>query len=465
MLKARPSAFEAAVVLVFSSLTYVGCGTAPAEGPAVSSVPFESSVDIDLSSSSQINPNAQLTVSNQGHDSIVMPAVVVKGSSALNRSSILFPLQGLKDEQLGVATWQFVSDHARHYCNAGSPGDNNLDPWGDPAGYSWEPMRLLNGYGDVCCDQRAMLLVWLWQGAGYPARLVWMNFHEVAEIFYAGAWHMFDGDHQVYYLKLDNSTVASVADLIANPDLVARVHDANGNDPIGYSAQWMASAYAAATPHYLTVDYKVQQIFVLHPGQTLTFNYAEMGSIFHGNLSAADAEPGDPPASSGSFDWSLDYAKPNWRSLATAENAVATVSDGSSVFLSNSTAASGSAVYSLSSPFPVIGLQVNAVVALAGPHSAVKAYFSTDGTSWSPAFPLSLTGTASAESSADLSSVAAGQYSYLVKLEMSGDGPNAARTANVHIVSAIQDSTFVFPALVPGQVNHFDLPGLELAQS
>src|SRR5579872_1404951 len=213
------------IVILLGSLLYVGCGgagtTQSQQQPGLtssngsvtaSSVPYEKNVDFDLSSSTSISPQATFTLSNQGNDAIVMPAMVVSGNSALNRSSILYPLQSLKDEQFAMATWQFMVKNTQHYCEAGAPGD--------PNDLTIEPMRLLNGFGGMCCDQGTRVLNWLWQGAGYKARLVTMDFHTVPEIYYAGAWHMFDSDHMVYYLQLDNKTVASVADIIANPYLV-----------------------------------------------------------------------------------------------------------------------------------------------------------------------------------------------------------------------------------------------------
>ena len=429
-------------LLFLSSFLFVGCAgsnaTPPvAAAPLVSATPFEKSIDVDLSSSSSISPQAKFTISNQGNDPIVMPAIVLKGNPALNRSSILFPIQGLKDEEFARATWRFVIDHRQHYCVAGTTADENQ--------FAQEPMRLLNGFGFTCCDQSGMILTWLWQGAGYPARLVWTSFHEVPEIYYQGAWHMFDADHQVFDLQLDNKTVASTADIIANPFLVARVKDANGNDPVGVSAQFWADQYAVETPLYFDVDYKIQQIYSLQPGQSISVNFEKGDAAFHGPF----FENGTPVASTGNFDWGLDYTNPNWRSLASTTSGITTVGN----FLVNSEA-TGSAVYVLSSPFPVISLRVSGLVDLASPNSAVKAYFSTDGASWSSAFPLAFNDGISGQASADLSSAAAGEYIYFVKLEISGDSSNAARIANVHIVSEVQNSVYVFPTLAPGQVNH-----------
>lgn len=448
MAKKRPQ-FSQEIFLILSALSLhllVGCGSNASRpsSPAMTAnaAPFESSVLIDLSSSSSIDPNSVLTISNQGEQPLVMPAVVLQGDSALNRSSILYPRRGLKNEEFALSTWQFVSAHSQHYCNAGAPGD--------PDDYSSEPMRLFDGFGMGCCEQRAFVLAWVWQGAGYQSRLVWMAFHEVPEIFYEGAWHMFDPDHDIYYLQLDNKTVASVADVIANPSLVARAADANGLDPLGFSAQWMADQYAVQVPQYLTIDYSAEQTYLLQPGQSLNLNYAQIVPVFYGTV----LQDFIPNAATGRFDWNLDYSKPNWARLTSANTAVTTVNDGSSVFLTNSGPDTGFAIYAFSSPFPLISLKVNGLVKLNTPDAAVNAYFSTDGSSWSTAFPLTATAGVPAQASADLSGVSAGQYIYFVKLALSGNAPQSSGIANVHFVSQFQDSMFLFPHLVPGQVNH-----------
>lgn len=426
-------------------LFYIACARISGAPSGASAVPYEKNVEVDLSSTTDIGPRARFRIANHGTDSVVMPAIVPEGTSALNRPSILYPLRALKDEQLALATWQFVVSRSQHFCAAGAPGD--------PGGLAVDPERLLNGFGAMCCDQASRVLIWLWQGAGYPSRLVATYFHAVPEIFYAGAWHMFDSDHRVYYLKLDGKTVASVADIIANPYLVARVADANGNDPSGYPAQLMADQYATATAAYTLLDYtrdETDKTYLLHPDESFRINYGTIVPVFHGTL----AEPSLPPATTGRFDWILDYSKPYWASLPQAVDGVTTITDSSLTFLTNSNPGTGFVVYAHSSPFPLMDLRLSGVVNRANPTAAVNAFFSTDGHSWSRAFPLVPSSGNPNEASADLSSVAAGQYVYFLMVQISGNSPSAARIANLHITSDFQASPFVFPNLIPGQVNH-----------
>lgn len=436
-------------LLLLSLLLQIACsdaGSATAPQDAAGATPNVQNLDFDLSAFPVVD-RARITISNQGADAALLPAVFVAGGSALNRSSVLALLQSggtLTDEQFALATWQFVVDHTSHYCYAGAPGD--------ASNFALEPMRLFHGFAFICCDQSSRILNWLWQGAGYQTRVVSMNFHVVPEIFYKNAWHMYDGDHRVYYLETDNKTVANVADVIANPELVARAADANGNDPVGYSAQFMAGLYSTAVPYYTSIDYSTSATYSLQPGQSLTLRSENATTdIFHGGSS----DPIGPTAvSSAKFDWFLDYSKSDWNMLPHSEGGVATLASGNDVFLTNSGTAVGSVVYSFSGPFPAFHLDVSGLAYLADSSATINAYFSKDGSHWSGAVPMSSPVGTAVQTTADLSNLAWGQYSYFVKLELSGRTADAAQIAAVHITSEVQTAKVFFPQLVPGVVNH-----------
>src|SRR5205807_7100225 len=72
-------------------------------------------------------------------------------------------------------------------------------------------------------------------------------FHMIPEVWYGNAWHMLDPDHEVFYRK-DDGTIASVAEIIADPNLVARTADGDGHDPVGWSSTTMARLYAENGP-------------------------------------------------------------------------------------------------------------------------------------------------------------------------------------------------------------------------
>ncbi len=415
-------------------------------GLSVSTAPYNKDVDVDLSQVSAIN-SASLTISNQGSTTVVLPSAFVKGNGALNRPSILSLIQSapLSDEQFALAAWQFVVKHNFHYCSSGAAGD--------ASSFAEDPLRLLDGYAFGCCDQSSFVLAWLWQGAGYQTHIAQMSFHVVPEIYYKGAWHMYDPDHMVFYLAEDNQTVASVATVIADPSLVARTEDSNGKDPAGFSAQMMAGLYASATPYYYVKDFSGTPAYGLEPGQSYTVQSTNLtNEIFH-----STSDPlwlTSQNVNSGEFDWDLDFSNPNWNKLPISQSEVTTISSGQDVFLTNSTNRAGYAVYYLSSPFPVFSLQVSGIVYLQDNSGNVNVYFSKDGSSWSEGVPLYSAPGVPTQTAADLTTVASGQYSYFIKVEVSDTAAKGARVAGMHIKSQVQTSRVFFPALVPGTVNH-----------
>jgi hypothetical protein len=63
-----------------------------------------------------------------------------------------------------------------------------------------DPILFFNSYGMTFCGQISAMNVALWEAAGYDGRVVDVNIHVVAEVFYDGRWHMFDNDFCNYFL-------------------------------------------------------------------------------------------------------------------------------------------------------------------------------------------------------------------------------------------------------------------------
>jgi hypothetical protein len=265
---------------------------------------------------------------------------------------------------------------------------------------------------------------------------------------------LYDADHKVYYLAEDNETVASVAEIIADPSLVSRVADANGNDPGGYSAAWMAQEYAASTPEYLIPDYRTAATYGLQPNQSFTLRSENATTGIFDYFIQDD--PVLPPSTvtSAQFDWALDFARTDWRQLATSIDGVGTLSSNANLFITNASGKAGYIAYYLSSPFPVFSLQVSGIVYRDNATASVGAYFSSDGVHWSGPVPMNPEPGTAAQATADLSPAALGQYSYFVKFGLYGSAPEAARIAAVHLTSEVQVAKILFPNLVPGTVNH-----------
>ena len=94
--------------------------------------------------------------------------------------------------------------------------------------HSVHPVVLLGSYGYGICGHTAAALDALAHAAGFRSRHWEINHHTVMEIYFDGAWHMLDGNISVFYLKRDNRTIASMADLENDPDLVGRTQPLGG---------------------------------------------------------------------------------------------------------------------------------------------------------------------------------------------------------------------------------------------
>lgn len=114
-----------------------------------------------------------------------------------------------------------------------------------------------------------------------------------------------------------------------------RVADANGNDPSGYPAALWAQQYAAATPEYLTFDYRTAATYGLQPNQSLTLRSENATSSIFDDFLRDD--PVLPPSSvtSAQFDWALDFTANDWRQLASSINGIGTFHGRPDVFITN----------------------------------------------------------------------------------------------------------------------------------
>ena len=87
---------------------------------------------------------------------------------------------------------------------------------------SKEPAPMLNFWGFGLCGETTSSLTRLATSYGIPARKITLNGHVAAEYFYDHAWHILDADQNVCYPRLDNRSLASAAELRADPFLGRR---------------------------------------------------------------------------------------------------------------------------------------------------------------------------------------------------------------------------------------------------
>ncbi len=176
----------------------------------------------------------RLTLTNTGATPLTGPLLVVNGrdwssAEALRRSLDLPPNPALAMPRL-FSFWRDHLTHADHACEGAK-----------------EPLALLNFWSYGLCGDSTVALSRLATHYGIPARKIPLNGHVAAEYFYDDAWHVFDTDQNASYLRLDNRTFASAADLRVDPFLARRTKVLGRYAPIEAGAM----AFNTALHEYL----------------------------------------------------------------------------------------------------------------------------------------------------------------------------------------------------------------------
>jgi len=234
-------AFLGAAAFLFFSPTHAVAQATHFENQVTAN---QAALTFDLSSVSS-TAGSTLTIRNNSGSKLDFPFIWNSNSSAPVTLNKPFGISGStagSNEAIAIADWQYVIGQTNAYCSAGSAYE-----------YTRDPLRILYGYGFGCCEQLAATLAALWSGGiahaklighvrgaehyPYPTRIAAMNFHTIPEIYYGNAWHMLDPDHRVFYRNPEGS-IASVAQILADPSLVA-----NTPDGIGWNSETMAELY------------------------------------------------------------------------------------------------------------------------------------------------------------------------------------------------------------------------------
>jgi hypothetical protein len=401
-------------------------------------------VTVDLTNVSDVH-GASIRIHNSSSSTVTLPQISTPNNlMPISGPAILAQLNSLPpvntDQDRAIQAWQYVMDHMHHYCYAG--GNNSV---------IYDPISVMNGFGFGCCEQLDYVLAWIWQEEGYQARLAPIpGFHTVAEIYYGGAWHMLDPDHRVFYPK-DDGTIASTQEVIANPNLVARVADANGNDPAGSNASDMANSYAlygAGLQYAPTVSPRPLSTVALRPFESLIVHSENL----HDNAQFYSGGTYLSPSSvnSAELTWDLSFGNSFALRYAYAGSGIQVATDSSGArVLKNTSSSPGYIVYQEFSAFPVLGASVDAQFGIDS-HGSLKAYVSLDGIHWPTVIPFqSALDQSSFDQTADITAASAGNYSYFVKIELD-DG---AQIHRLRIISRVQTARFFFPNLNPGSSN------------
>jgi hypothetical protein len=151
----------------------------------------------------------RITVTNSGPVPLVGRLLIVDGQDWSSIEKLRASLHLPTEPRLLVERfYNFWKDNRSH-----AAGDRKT---------SKDPVGVLNFWGYTLCREDTSALSRFFKRAGIPGRRIPLNGHIVAEYYYDGDWHIVDGDQNVCYLRWDNRTLASAADIAADPLLALR---------------------------------------------------------------------------------------------------------------------------------------------------------------------------------------------------------------------------------------------------
>jgi hypothetical protein len=392
-----------------------------------------------------VGSGISLQIQNLSPTPVVLPLMFLAGSQPpLTSAAILADLNPAlagTDQARVTQAWQFVSTRTFAYCSAGTGGV-----------YNYDPVITLNAFGFGCCDQLASALAWIWEVEGYRARIASMSFHTVPEVFYGNAWHMLDPDHRVYYVN-PNGTIASVQDILSTPSIVLTGDNADGLDPVQWQGSIMEQDYIAfgSTLQYRTPNSpNASSTFAVRYGESMTIDSTNETENLNFYLIPGDVPQSPIDVTSVHFDWNLSFTYPNWNRLAHSISGIdVNQTTAGSQYIANTSDTPGYVVYSESSLFPLLSLQILAQTE-PGDDGSLQAYYSPDGITWSAGVPFQ-SNNGSFDLRADLTSVIlpTSSYSYFIKIELDG----AVQLHRLRISPAVQAAHNLSPSFKAGTQN------------
>ncbi|MCZ2154143.1 MAG: transglutaminase-like domain-containing protein [Bryobacterales bacterium] len=124
------------------------------------------------------------------------------------------------DREKALALYRFGMEHIIHFNGPIEQGDL----------YVTDPTKIIGVYGYALCGNNSSAMNALYEAAGLKARVRWLKYHEVPEVWFENRWNYLDSDMFGYVYLDDGKTIAGVDDLIRDADLFTR----QKNPPIPY---------------------------------------------------------------------------------------------------------------------------------------------------------------------------------------------------------------------------------------
>jgi hypothetical protein len=227
-------------------------------------------------------PNRFMRLENIGDTDVVNPWITINGKRNWRT------LKDIADEatagctserEKARAVWEFQRNHRFH----ATTWDRECD----------DAVKVYNIYGYTLCGNDAKVISDLWKAAGVRTRRGYPVGHVVAEAFYDGEYHLLDGDEHAIYLRRDNTTIASEAEVVRDHDLVKRTHtygierrDSRATDEFSASLY----GYEGQRRGELGGRSKHTMAYTLRPGESIEWRWDHIGKQYTAGTEAPDGK-------------------------------------------------------------------------------------------------------------------------------------------------------------------------------
>jgi hypothetical protein len=164
-----------------------------------------------------------------------------------------------------------------------------------------DPIRQFNDYGYTMCSTISGINCAIWDAMGLKAKYWDISNHTVAEVEFAGGWHMFDNSLSALYTLCDGKTLAGVADIgqtlaceasggKSEPGHIAKYHCLTATSKNGFltgsdTARSLEEEYRCFNPNGLKYrsyfydwDRGHRYILNVRAGEKYLRHYASLGS-------------------------------------------------------------------------------------------------------------------------------------------------------------------------------------------
>jgi len=397
-------------------------------------------------------PNRFVRMENIGHTDVVNPWITVNGKRNWRTLQEIadHAIEGCKtDADKARAIWEFTRHHRFH----ATTWDREVV----------DAVKVFNVYGYTLCGNDAQVISDLWKAAGLKVRRGFPVGHCVAEAFYDGEYHLLDGDEHCVFLRRDNKTIASEAEVVRDHDLVKRTHtygilrsDSRRTDE--FSASLYVHEGERKGQH--GGRSKHTMAYVLRPDESIEWRWDHVGKQYTKGTDLKGEKwrkngQGDLRAwgknayadlRNGRMRYRPDLANPAARK-GVADSANLAASPGS--LRPEAADKPCHVTWRIASPYVIVGGRANVKVQRPGADDSLEISLSPDGKKWQPLWTADKIGASERELvfGERLSPAKQPEYQYFVRVDMRG----GARIDAIEFHTDVQMAPLSLPELEAGK--------------